>query len=107
MEELVNDIGTANRAGEPTDAIRMCSQALDLFRGKHLAGLPGRPPNWNGRGSRERKIAIVQRRLEYQLRLGQCFEAIAELFALFAEHPRAGSRDADARGTVTADRATL
>lgn len=38
MEELVTDIATADRAGEPAEAVRLCSQALDLFRGEPLAG---------------------------------------------------------------------
>ncbi|MFC9246182.1 BTAD domain-containing putative transcriptional regulator [Streptomyces sp. NPDC057136] len=87
MEELVTDIGTADRAGEPTEALRLCSQALDLFRGELLAGLPGPLAELERLRLTERRIAIMQRKLEWQLRLGQYSEAIAELFALSAAHP--------------------
>ncbi|MEE1751939.1 BTAD domain-containing putative transcriptional regulator [Streptomyces sp. SP18CS02] len=87
MEELVTDIGTADRAGEPAEVIRLCSRALDLFRGELLAGLPGPLAEMERLRLTERRMAIVQRKLEHQLRLGQYSEAIAELFALLAAHP--------------------
>ncbi|MET9319595.1 BTAD domain-containing putative transcriptional regulator [Streptomyces sp. NPDC003038] len=87
LEELVTEIGTADRAGDPAEAIRLCSQALDLFRGELLAGLPGPLAELERLRLTERRIAIVQRKSECRLRLGQCSEAIAELFALSAAHP--------------------
>ncbi|MGW0191007.1 BTAD domain-containing putative transcriptional regulator [Streptomyces sp. NPDC003362] len=87
MEELVTVIGAAERAGEPAEAVRLCAQALELFRGQPLAGLPGPLAELERLRLTERRIAIVQRKLEWQLRLGQDSEAIAELFALSAAHP--------------------
>ncbi|MBV6701715.1 winged helix-turn-helix domain-containing protein [Kitasatospora aureofaciens] len=87
MENLVTDAGTAHRAGEPAEAVRLCAQALDLFRGELLAGLPGPLAELERLRLAERRIAVAQRKLEWQLRLGQYCEAIAELFALSAEHP--------------------
>ncbi|MEU6899270.1 BTAD domain-containing putative transcriptional regulator [Streptomyces virginiae] len=87
MEELVADIGRAERAGEPAEAARLCAQALELFRGELLAGLPGPLAELERMRLGERRIAIVQRKLEAQLRLGQESEAIAELFALSSAHP--------------------
>ncbi|MFJ2189718.1 BTAD domain-containing putative transcriptional regulator [Kitasatospora sp. NPDC087861] len=87
MENLVADAGTAHRAGDPTEAVRLCSQALDLFRGELLAGLPGPLAELERLRLAERRIAVAQRKVEWQLRLGQYSEAIAELFALSAEHP--------------------
>ncbi|MEV6951071.1 BTAD domain-containing putative transcriptional regulator [Streptomyces sp. NPDC051183] len=87
MEGLVVDAGTADRAGDRTEAVRLCSQALDLFRGELLAGLPGPLAELERLRLTERRIAVVQRKLEWQLRLGQCSEAIAELFALSTAHP--------------------
>ncbi|MER7110077.1 BTAD domain-containing putative transcriptional regulator [Streptomyces sp. NPDC000229] len=87
MEELVTAIGAADRADEPTQVIRLCSQALDLFRGELLAGLPGPLAELERLRLTERRITILQRKVEWQLRLGQCSEAIAELFALSAAHP--------------------
>ncbi|MEU2515448.1 BTAD domain-containing putative transcriptional regulator [Streptomyces syringium] len=87
MEKLVTDIGTADRAGELTEAVRLCSQALGLFGRDLLAGLPGPFAELERERLTERRLAIVQRKLEWQLRLGQHSEAIAELFALSAAYP--------------------
>ncbi|MEV4441847.1 BTAD domain-containing putative transcriptional regulator [Streptomyces sp. NPDC049577] len=87
MENLVADIGAADRAGEPAEAVRLCSQALDLFHGELLAGLPGPLAELERLRLTERRIAIAQRKSEWQLRLGRHSEAVAELFALSAAHP--------------------
>ncbi|MFF0197490.1 BTAD domain-containing putative transcriptional regulator [Streptomyces anulatus] len=87
LEELVTGIGKADRAGEPLETVRLCTRALDLFRGEPLAGLPGPLAELERLRLVERRIALVQRKLEWQLRLGQEAEAIAELFALSAAHP--------------------
>ncbi|MGQ4718726.1 BTAD domain-containing putative transcriptional regulator [Streptomyces anulatus] len=87
LEELVTGIGKADRAGEPLETVRLCARALDLFRGEPLAGLPGPLAELERLRLVERRIALVQRKLEWQLRLGQEAEAIAELFALAAAHP--------------------
>ncbi|MEV5239695.1 BTAD domain-containing putative transcriptional regulator [Streptomyces cinnamoneus] len=87
MEELVTAAGKAERAGDLAEAVRACSRALDLFRGELLAGLPGPFAELERLRLTERRIAVVQRKLQWQLRLGRHAEAIAELFALAAEHP--------------------
>ncbi|MFI1226552.1 MULTISPECIES: BTAD domain-containing putative transcriptional regulator [unclassified Streptomyces] len=87
MEELVAGIGEADRAGDPPEAVRRCAQVLELFRGEPLAGLPGPLAERERLRLTERRVALVQRKLEWQLRLGQDAEAIAELFALSAAHP--------------------
>ncbi|MBD0691923.1 AfsR/SARP family transcriptional regulator [Streptomyces sp. CBMA123] len=87
MEGLVTDAGTAHRAGDPAEAVRLCAQALDLFRGELLAGLPGPLAELERLRLAERRIAVAQRKAEWQLQLGQYAGAIAELFALSAEHP--------------------
>lgn len=87
MEELVAAVHRADRAGEPAEAVRLCARALELFRGELLAGLPGPLAELERMRLGERRIALVQRKLEAQLRLGQESEAIAELFALSTAHP--------------------
>lgn len=87
VEELVTGIGKADRAGDPLEAVRLCARVLELFRGEPLAGLPGPLAELERLRLTERRIAVVQRKVEWQLRLGQGAEAIAELFALSAEHP--------------------
>ncbi|WP_406187018.1 BTAD domain-containing putative transcriptional regulator [Streptomyces sp. NBC_01006] len=87
MERLLTDVGRADRAGEGTEVVRLCSQALDLFRGEPLAGLPGPLAEVERLRLTERRVAVMQRKAQWQLRLGRHFEAIAELFALAAAHP--------------------
>jgi SARP family transcriptional regulator, regulator of embCAB operon len=87
MEELVTAAGTAERAGELTEAVRACTQALDLFRGEPLAGQPGPFAELERLRLTERRIVLVQRKLDWQLRLGRHAEAIAELSALTVAQP--------------------
>ncbi|MFJ8756216.1 BTAD domain-containing putative transcriptional regulator [Streptomyces cyaneofuscatus] len=87
LRELVTGIGKATRAGEPLEVVRLCAQALKLFHGEPLAGLPGPLAELERLRLTERRIAIVRRKVEWQLRLGQDAEAIDELFALTAAHP--------------------
>ncbi|WP_405981894.1 BTAD domain-containing putative transcriptional regulator [Streptomyces sp. NBC_00158] len=87
LEELAGEIGAADRAGDAQEAVRLCSRALDLFRGELLAGLPGPLAELERLRLTERRLGIAQRKLEHQLRLGRCSEAVAELYALCAAHP--------------------
>ncbi|MEU4116992.1 BTAD domain-containing putative transcriptional regulator [Kitasatospora sp. NPDC028055] len=87
MEELVTAAGTAHRAGDLPEAVRLCSRALDLFGGEPLAGLPGPLAELERLRLTERRITLAQRRSEWRLRLGQYTGAITELMALSTEHP--------------------
>ncbi|WP_330333544.1 winged helix-turn-helix domain-containing protein [Streptomyces sp. NBC_00536] len=87
MEELAADAEAADRAGEPAEAVRLCSRALALFRGEPLAGLPGPFAELERLRLTERGIALAQRKSQWQQRLGRHSEAIAGLFALSAAHP--------------------
>ncbi|MFF0504205.1 BTAD domain-containing putative transcriptional regulator [Streptomyces fimicarius] len=87
VEELVAGIGAAERADDPAEAVRLCSRVLELFRGEPLAGLPGPLAELERLRLTERRITVVRRKARWQLRLGRDAEAIAELFALSAEHP--------------------
>ncbi|MFJ9825022.1 BTAD domain-containing putative transcriptional regulator [Streptomyces sp. NPDC101160] len=87
MEGLVVEAGAAVRAGEPAEAVRLCSQALDLFHGEPLAGLPGPLAELERLRLTERRISLVRRKAALQIRLGRLAEATAELYALSAAHP--------------------
>jgi SARP family transcriptional regulator, regulator of embCAB operon len=87
MEELVSAAETAARTGDLPEAVRACSRALSLFRGEPLAGLPGPFAELERLRLAERRIALAQRKLDWQLRLGQYAEAVAELSALAAAQP--------------------
>ncbi|RCH67813.1 transcriptional regulator [Streptomyces sp. SDr-06] len=87
MEKLAADAAAAGHANEPAEAVRLCAQALDLFGGELLAGLPGPLAELERLRLTERRTALVQRKVEWQLRLGRHAEAMAELFALSTAHP--------------------
>ncbi|MEU8843127.1 BTAD domain-containing putative transcriptional regulator [Streptomyces roseus] len=87
MERLLAEVARADRAGEASEVVRLCTRALDLFRGEPLAGLPGPLAEAERLRLTERRIAVIQRKSQWQLRLGRHFEAIAELFALASAQP--------------------
>ncbi|UQI46242.1 winged helix-turn-helix domain-containing protein [Streptomyces sp. HU2014] len=87
MEELVAAAGAAERAGELAEAVRACSQALDLFRGEPLAGQPGPVAELERLRLTERRTVLVQRKLDWQMRLGRHRDVIDELSALTAAQP--------------------
>ena len=87
LETLVAAIGAADRADDPAEAVRLCSRALGLFRGEPLDGLPGPLAELERVRLGERRIALARWRAECRLRLGQCADAVGELFALSAEQP--------------------
>ncbi|MFI7414582.1 BTAD domain-containing putative transcriptional regulator [Streptomyces sp. NPDC049627] len=87
MEELVTAAGAAERAGDLAEAVRRCGRALDLFRGEPLAGLPGPLAELERLRLVERRVALAQRKAQWQLRLGRVADAIAGLSALALEQP--------------------
>ncbi|MFE4857762.1 BTAD domain-containing putative transcriptional regulator [Streptomyces sp. NPDC056670] len=87
VERLLADITRAERAGDAAEAVRGCAGALDLFRGEPLAGLPGPLAELERMRLTESRLALMQRKLTWQLRMGQHPQAIAELYALAGAHP--------------------
>lgn len=87
MEELVTAAGAAERAGDPAEAVRLCGRALDLFRGEPLAGLPGPLAELERLRLVERRVALAQRKAQWQLRLGRVAEATADLSELALQQP--------------------
>ncbi|WP_344590270.1 AfsR/SARP family transcriptional regulator [Actinomadura vinacea] len=79
--------GRARAAGDPARARELYGQALDLWDGAPLPGLPG--PYLQARRLRlaERRLAVLQARLEADLELGRHAEIVGELAVLSAEHP--------------------
>ncbi|MFI2367705.1 BTAD domain-containing putative transcriptional regulator [Streptomyces sp. NPDC018833] len=87
VEERVTAAGAAERAGDLSEAVRLCARALELFRGEPLAGLPGPLAELERLRLAERRVALAQRKADWQLRLGRVAEAIVELSALAWEEP--------------------
>ncbi|MFF5260815.1 BTAD domain-containing putative transcriptional regulator [Actinomadura viridis] len=77
----------ARAAGDPARARELLVQALDLWDGAPLPGLPG--PYLQARRARlaERRLSVLQARLETDLELGRHAEVVGELTVLSAEHP--------------------
>jgi DNA-binding SARP family transcriptional activator len=75
------------RAGRTEHALRDFEQALGLWRGEALAGLPGRFADAQRSKLGELHLATLEGRAETLLDLGDPAELIVELDALRREHP--------------------
>ncbi|MBN6041049.1 BTAD domain-containing putative transcriptional regulator [Amycolatopsis sp. 195334CR] len=87
LAELATEAAALRRDGDLVAAVARYASALALFRGEPLAGLPGPFAEGERRRLGERRIALLQGRLECLVRLGRYAEAIGELSALTSEHP--------------------
>ncbi|QWF80959.1 BTAD domain-containing putative transcriptional regulator [Amycolatopsis sp. CA-230715] len=87
VTELEEFVSTAEAADDPAEVVRACTRALDLFRGEPLAGLPGPFAELERLRLADRRIALAQRKLDGQQRMGHHAEAVAELSALAAAQP--------------------
>ncbi|MGD3109548.1 AfsR/SARP family transcriptional regulator [Streptomyces sp. YGL11-2] len=87
MEAMAAEAKAAQGRGELDAAVGAWSRALELFRGEPLAGVPG--PFAEGERLRlaECRLALVQERLDCELRMGRSVAAVGELFALTETHP--------------------
>ncbi|EFF88594.1 LOW QUALITY PROTEIN: regulatory protein AfsR, partial [Streptomyces sp. e14] len=87
VDDLVTRAEAAERAGDLPGAVRLCDRALELFRGEPLAGLPGPLAESERLRLAQRRVALAQRKADWQLRLGRRIEAITGLSALALEEP--------------------
>lgn len=87
FEQWLAAAGVARHRHEMARAARLLRNALGLWRGEALAGVPG--PYAESRRVRlaELRMAAVQEKLAIDVALGDHAVAIAELRALLAEHP--------------------
>ena len=74
-------------AGRPEEAARLLRAALGLWRGRALAGLPGRITEAAAAAWEERRLAVAEAYYDHQLRLGRHREILSELSALVAAEP--------------------
>ncbi len=88
LERHVTAAKLAEGAGDLAEGVRACSRALAEFDGEPLAGLPGPYAELERLRLAERRMALAQWKLDWQLRLGQHAEAVAELSALVAAQPQ-------------------
>ncbi len=84
--------GRAELAADPAAAARTLREALALWRGPALAGLPG-ADSGHGFGAglaarlRERRLTALHLRIDADLALGRAGDLVPELEGLAAEHP--------------------
>ncbi|MEC3994695.1 BTAD domain-containing putative transcriptional regulator [Actinacidiphila sp. DG2A-62] len=75
------------RHSDPVRARELLGEALGLWHGEPLAGLPGPYAETQRARLAEWRLGLVEARLELDLDLGAHAEAVSELTALSAEHP--------------------
>jgi DNA-binding SARP family transcriptional activator len=75
------------RATDPVRARELLGEALELWHGEPLAGLPGPYAEMQRSRLAEWHLGLIETRLDLDLDLGAHAEAVSELTALSAEHP--------------------
>ncbi|MHA7957171.1 AfsR/SARP family transcriptional regulator [Streptomyces sp. L500] len=86
-EELAAEAAARRADGDAEGALRLLERALDLWRGDALLALPGpyaerQRTRWN-----ERKVELLENRLEIDLEQGRHREVVEELAGLTAAYP--------------------
>ncbi|MGW6894537.1 AfsR/SARP family transcriptional regulator [Streptomyces chartreusis] len=87
FEQQVAEARTRASAGDPAGARHLFDTALAMWSEPALTGIPG--PFAESERSRleERRLDVVEARLEAMVDLGECADAAAELTALAETHP--------------------
>lgn len=80
-ERLAAEAEQARHSGDPDHARELLSQAVELWKGESLAGVPGPyGAAWRAR-LEERRLGLVEDRLPLDLEAGRHAEVVAELTA--------------------------
>lgn len=87
LREIVTNADAAEEAADLSAAADACADAIGLFHGEPLAGLPGPFADGERRRLGERKLVLFQRKADLQLRLGHYAETSEELSTVLAAHP--------------------
>ncbi|MFB7668308.1 BTAD domain-containing putative transcriptional regulator [Kitasatospora sp. NPDC056138] len=86
-ERLAAEAEHAARTGDRPEAARLLDQALALWAGVPLTGVPGEYAERQRERLAERRLALLETWLGLELELGRHARAVAELTALADEHP--------------------
>nr|WP_290057170.1 BTAD domain-containing putative transcriptional regulator [Amycolatopsis sp. MEP2-6] len=87
LRELDLEAKAAADTGDLTTAAERCADAIGLFQGEPLAGLPGPFAEGERLRLREYRLSLAQRKADAQLRLGRYASAADELSTVLAAHP--------------------
>jgi DNA-binding SARP family transcriptional activator len=87
FEQWLGDARAARRGHQTARAARLLGDALGLWRGAALAGIPGPYAESRRVQLAELHMAATQEKLAIDIALGEHAMAIAELRGLLAEHP--------------------
>ncbi|MFF1815875.1 BTAD domain-containing putative transcriptional regulator [Kribbella sp. NPDC058245] len=87
LERFETTVRAAGQHSDPEQALALHDQALALFRGQPLSGLPGQYLAGQRRRIAERREKALGTRIQLQLAAGRHVEAIPELIGLVADHP--------------------
>ncbi|MFD8755761.1 BTAD domain-containing putative transcriptional regulator [Kitasatospora sp. NPDC059577] len=86
-EELAAQAERTAAAGQPQQARDLLNQALDLWQGEPLAGIPGPFAQRQRQRLQELRLTLLEERIELDLGLGRFSRCIPELTSLTTEHP--------------------
>jgi DNA-binding SARP family transcriptional activator len=91
LDEFHTRVAAARRAARRADRRGEAAElraALDLWRGPPLADVPSEELHrWAAPALAERRLAVLQRRVDADLALGRCAALVPELRELTARHP--------------------
>jgi DNA-binding SARP family transcriptional activator len=90
LELFADSCGEGRKASAEArweQATRSFSQALAIWRGRPLAGLPALEGHLRVRQLEEQRLEALEARIHAELSLGRASHAIAELQTLVAQHP--------------------
>ncbi|MFD7451484.1 BTAD domain-containing putative transcriptional regulator [Kitasatospora sp. NPDC059827] len=87
FERLSAEAATARSSGDKAEAHRLLAQALDLFSGRPLTGVPGPYADAQRLRLSERQVAASEDLCAAALDIGLHAEVVGELNNLTAEHP--------------------
>ncbi|GAA1987631.1 AfsR/SARP family transcriptional regulator [Kitasatospora viridis] len=86
-EELAAQAERTAAAGEPQQARDLLNQALELWQGEPLAGIPGPFAQRQRQRLQELRLTLLEERIALDLTLGRFSRCIPELTSLTTEHP--------------------
>ncbi|RJQ75397.1 hypothetical protein D5S17_21140 [Pseudonocardiaceae bacterium YIM PH 21723] len=87
FDRVIADADQARKSGDWPSAQRHYAQALDLFSGEPLAGIPGPYAARQRSALIERRLAVVEDSLDVDISAGQRDQAIDRLRDIVDEHP--------------------